>query len=150
MPQKAQPTLKSCHPSSENQNTSLHFSSSFPFCSLPSSTPWPRNLSPLRSLFFSPPTASSLLHSVSSLVVISFTFSSPFPLHFLGAEMHWIIQNGGLIYKSACSAQTSQSRSSVWRLIMAKERHGSLICNDTLQFLNWCTTSAQCVLNALQ
>lgn len=63
-------------------------------------------------------------------------------LHFLGAEMYCIIQYGGLIYKSTCSAQTSKSQSSVWRLIMAKEQ-------PLFLFPNWRTTWAQCVPNAL-
>lgn len=150
MPQKAQPVLKSCHPFWENQtppsiSPHLFLSLSFP----PALLRLP--ISHLCTLSFFFP---QLLHLCFILFLPWWSYLSLFlpffPSISLGAEMHWIIQNGGLIYKSACSAQTSQSRSSVWRLIMAKERHGSLICNDTLQFLNWCTTSAQCVLNALE
>lgn len=78
-------------------------------------------------------------HTASS--PLSFPYPSPWGKDVLNNSEQ------GLIYKSACSAQTSQSRSSVWQLIMAGERHGGLISNDTLLFPNWCTTSAQCVPN---
>lgn len=51
----------------------------------------------LPSLEISPPSSSLFIHSfiffhsVSSLVVISFLLF--FPLHFLGQELHWIIQS---------------------------------------------------------
>ena len=83
---KSTTSFKILSPVLRKPDTSLHFSSSFPFPFLPSSTPSPPNLSPLHSLFLFPPTASSLLYSVSSLVVISFTFSSLFPLHFRGGR----------------------------------------------------------------
>lgn len=127
-----------------NLKSSLHLSSTSLRPVLASSSPPPCNLSPLPSLFFhSLIFASFCLFPGGYIFPLSRPFFPPSPFPW-GRD---ILNNSerGMIYKSACSVQTSQSRSSVWRLITAKERRGGLISNDTPLFPNWCTTSAQCV-----
>lgn len=102
MLQKTPQTLRSCHSSSASPT---HLSSSFHHPLRASGTPSPCDLSPLPSLFLS--TLSSSLHSLSSLVVISFSPFLPFhPLYFLGGIDVLNNSERALIYKSTCSTQT--------------------------------------------